>query len=183
MIPFTQNVQNRQIFGDRKQIHSWLHLEETWGEGNGEQLLVVMRLFWGKWWNVLKLMGMAAQLCEYTKVAIDLYTLNGWIVWNLNYMPTKLLRARVVWGLPRWHSGKESDCQCRRCRRHRFDPWVGKIIWRRKWQPTPVFLPEKLYGQRSLVGYTLWGHKSQTGLSDWAQHKAVKMKQNTGSGR
>jgi len=81
-------------------------------------------------------------------------------------MPIKLLRARVVWGLPRWHSGEESDCQCRRCRRHRFDPWVGKIIWRRKWQPTPVFLPEKLYGQRSLVGYTLWGHKSQTGLSD-----------------
>ena len=38
----------------------------------------------------------------------------------------------------RWHSGKESTCQCRR---HRFDPWVGKIPWRRKWQPTPVFLP------------------------------------------
>ena len=34
-----------------------------------------------------------------------------------------------------------------------FDPWVGKMPWRRKWQPTPVFLPEKLHGQRSLVGY------------------------------
>ena len=40
-----------------------------------------------------------------------------------------------------------------------FDPWVGKIPWRRKWQPTPVFLPEKSHGWRSLVGYSPWGHK------------------------
>jgi len=36
-------------------------------------------------------------------------------------------------GIPRWLSGKESACQCRRCR---LDPWVGKILWRRKWKPT-----------------------------------------------
>ena len=47
-------------------------------------------------------------------------------------------------------SGKESACQCSRCRRHRFDPWVRKIPWRRKWQPASVFLPGKLHGQRSL---------------------------------
>jgi len=41
----------------------------------------------------------------------------------------------------------------------RFDPWVRKIPWRRKWQPTPVFLPEEFYGQRSLVGYSPWGCK------------------------
>ena len=41
----------------------------------------------------------------------------------------------------RWLSGKESACQCRICRRPGFDPWVEKIPWRRKWQPTPVFLP------------------------------------------
>ena len=40
-----------------------------------------------------------------------------------------------------------------------FDPWIGKIPWRRKWQPTPVFLPGKAHGQRSLVGYSLGGHK------------------------
>ena len=62
-------------------------------------------------------------------------------------------------GLPRWRSCKESDCQCRRCRRHRFDPWVGKILWKREWQPTPVFLPSESYWQRSLVGYSPWGHK------------------------
>ena len=38
-----------------------------------------------------------------------------------------------------------------------FNPWVGKVPWRRKWQPTPVFLPGKSYEQRSLVGYRQWG--------------------------
>ena len=58
--------------------------------------------------------------------------------------------------LPRWLSGKEFSCQCRK---RRFDPWIGKILWRRKWQPTPVFLPGKSHGQRSLVGYSPWGCK------------------------
>ena len=40
-----------------------------------------------------------------------------------------------------------------------FDGWVGKIPGRREWQPTPVFWPGASYGQRSLVGYCLWGHK------------------------
>ena len=40
-----------------------------------------------------------------------------------------------------------------------FDPWVRKIPWRRAWQPTPVFLPEESHGQRSLAGYSPWGHK------------------------
>ena len=46
-----------------------------------------------------------------------------------------------------------------------FDPWVGKIPWRRKWQPTPVFLPGNLHGQGSLASYSPRGH-SQTRLSD-----------------
>ena len=41
----------------------------------------------------------------------------------------------------------------------RFNPWVGKIPWRRAWQPTPVFLSGKSHGQRSLAGYNPWGHK------------------------
>ena len=59
-------------------------------------------------------------------------------------------------GLPAWLSGKESTCQCRRCR---FNPWVGKSPWRRKWQPTTVFLPGKSHGQRILAGYSPRGHK------------------------
>ena len=60
------------------------------------------------------------------------------------------------------HSGssdEESTCQCRRCRRHEFDPWVGKIPWRRAWRPTLVFLPGESHGQKSLTGYSSWGHK------------------------
>ena len=57
-------------------------------------------------------------------------------------------------GLPKYHSGKESACQCRRYKRCGFNPWVGKISWRRKWQPILVFLPRKSHGQRSLVGYS-----------------------------
>ena len=45
------------------------------------------------------------------------------------------------------------------CGRPRFSPWVGKISWRRKWQPTPVFLPGESHGWRSLIGYSPWGHK------------------------
>ena len=59
-------------------------------------------------------------------------------------------------GLPRWFSGKEPACQCKR---HEFNPWVRKIPWRREWLPTPVFFPGKCHGQRSLVGYSPWGHK------------------------
>ena len=36
---------------------------------------------------------------------------------------------------------------------------VGKVLWRRKWQPTPVFLPRESHGQRSLAGYSPWGCK------------------------
>ena len=62
-------------------------------------------------------------------------------------------------GLPRWFSGLKICLKCRRCRRHRFTPWVWKIPWRRKWQPTPVFLPGKSHGQRSLAGHSAWGPK------------------------
>ena len=47
-----------------------------------------------------------------------------------------------------------------------FDPWVGRIPWRRKWKPTPVFLPGKFHGQRSLVGYSPWDHRE----SDTTKH-------------
>ena len=46
-----------------------------------------------------------------------------------------------------------------------FDSWVGKIPWRRKWQPTPVFLPGKYHGQRSLAGCSLWGLRESDDLA------------------
>ena len=65
-------------------------------------------------------------------------------------------------GLLWWLSGKESTCQCRR---REFNPWVWKMPWKRKWQPTPVFLPGKSHRQRSLVGYSPWDHRVGHDLS------------------
>ena len=62
-------------------------------------------------------------------------------------------------GFPDGASGKEPTCQCRRHKRHRFDPCVRKIPWRGAWQPTPVFLPAESHGQKNLVGYNPWDHK------------------------
>ena len=47
-----------------------------------------------------------------------------------------------------------------------FNPWFKKKPWRKKWQPIPIFLPKKFHGQRSLGGYSSWGHKSQAQLSN-----------------
>ena len=69
---------------------------------------------------------------------------------------TEWLSLYIYMGFPRWLSGKESTCQCRRCR---FHPWVGKIPWKRKWQPTSVFLPGESQGHRNLVGYSPWTAK------------------------
>jgi len=49
---------------------------------------------------------------------------------------------------------EETACQCRRHKRCAFDPWVGKIPWRRAWKPTPVFFPGESHGHRSLAGYS-----------------------------
>ena len=74
------------------------------------------------------------------------------------YFPTHLFPSlhlqylRLPWWL-------RQQSICLQCGRPGFNPWVGKIPWRRKWQSTPVFLPEKSHGRRSLVGYSPWGHK------------------------
>ena len=62
-------------------------------------------------------------------------------------------------GFPGGTNGEEPVCQCRRWKRLRFDPWVGKIPWRRAWQPTRVFLPGKSHRLRSLVGWSPQCHK------------------------
>ena len=80
--------------------------------------------------------------------------------WNLQIVLTTLLK------LPRSHSGKESACQCRRCTRLKFDPWV-RNPWRRKWQPSPVVVPGKSHGPEEpgwlqSIGSQRVGH-------DWAR--------------
>ena len=55
---------------------------------------------------------------------------------------------------------------CLQCRRLELDPWVWKIPWRRKWYPTPVLLPRKSHGRRSLVGCSPWGHE-ESDTTEW----------------
>ena len=71
--------------------------------------------------------------------------------------------------IPWWLSGKESACQCRRCR---FNPWVGKIPWIRKWQPTPTFLPGESHGLRSLANYSPWCCKEST-MTEATEHTGM----------
>ena len=92
-----------------------------------------------------------------------MFRVRKWICLVLNLTPSK-----NVLRLPRWLSDKESAWQCRWCR---FNPWVRKIPWRRKWQPTPVFLPRKSHGQRNLVGYSSWGCEE----SDTTEHTHTRM--------
>ena len=64
--------------------------------------------------------------------------------------------------------------RCLQCGRPGFDPWVGKIPWRRKWQSTPVLLPGKSHGQRSQVGYSSWGRKESdtTERLNWTKSRS-----------
>ena len=74
-------------------------------------------------------------------------------------------------GLCKWRTGRESVCQCGGHKRCRFNPWVRKIPWRKKWKPAPVFLPGESREKRSLVGYSPWG--SQKVRHVWAQHSST----------
>ena len=69
-----------------------------------------------------------------------------------------VLPLPVTWK-PRGSVVKNLPAMQETCRRCGFDPWVGKILWRWKWQPTLVFLPGESHGQGSLVGYRPQGHK------------------------
>ena len=88
--------------------------------------------------------------------------LGMFVYFTIRFFPLIWYISSDISGLPWWLSGKESPCQCRT---RGFDLWVRKIPWRRKWQPTPVLLPGKFHGQRSL-GYSPWGHKE----SDMTDH-------------
>ena len=94
--------------------------------------------------------------CGYTNRNQTIHVLKGSaeVKQVSNYYPKKALSVlKVRWASPKWLNGKESAFQYRRCE---FDSWLEKIPWRRKQQPTPVFLPGKSHGERRLVGYSPW---------------------------
>ena len=88
---------------------------------------------------------------------VVIHTVKGFSI--VNEAEVDVFSTYICKGFPGGISGKEPACQHRRHKRRGFSPWVGKIPWRGKWQPTPVFLPGKSHGQRSLVGYSPWGCK------------------------
>ena len=93
-------------------------------------------------------------------------------IWYHLYMKSKIWHKRT-YGFPGGASGKEPTCQCRGHKRPGFDPWVGKIPWKRAWQPTPVFLPgipwtEERGGLQS-IGLHRVGH-------DWSDLACMKQK-------
>ena len=76
----------------------------------------------------------------------------------------------TMYDIPGGGSGKETTCQCRRCKRRGFDPWVGKIPWRKAWQPTPVFLPGESHEQRAWQAAVHGVTNSQSQLKRLSMH-------------
>ena len=95
------------------------------------------------------------------------------------HSPKLILALYMRQGFPGGASAKEPTCQCMRCKRHGFHPRVGKILWRRAWQPTPVFLPRESHGQRSLEGYSPQGRKRRTQLKGLSMHACIYDKENS----
>ena len=94
----------------------------------------------------------------------------SWSDTNLPLIVQAPILFCVLFTLIHDKSGREPACQCRRQNRCGLDIWVGKIPWRRAWQPAPVFLPGESHEQRSLVGHRPWGCKYWTWLKQLSMH-------------
>ena len=121
------------------QVRQGLYLSEVWSLMESDSLMIIhIYKLWFELWRKIISLRKFSTFCRKRKSFVALKKM----VW-------------FSWGCSR----KGFACQCRRCKRHGFDPWVRKISWSRKWQPPPVFLPENFHGQKSLVGYSPWGHR------------------------
>ena len=119
---------------------------------------------WEDWRRGVNCSWPSAPLYPRSDLSTRSFTSCWKLVWNKvpGHTPDVLsqslawFHARCVYILsfPGGASGKEPTCQSRRQKRHGFNPWVGKISWRRAWKPTSVFFPGKSHGQRSLAGYS-----------------------------
>ena len=108
----------------------------------------------------------------------NVITLVQGLSWNHPWISMRLVQRLThehtqQAGFPGRPRGKEAVCDYRSLWRQRFDPWVRKILWRRKWQPPPVFLPGKSHRQRNLEGYSPWSHKE----SDTTEHARKQTQQ------
>ena len=83
-----------------------------------------------------------------------------YIIWILQMSLLKHRKVNSLCRAAKWQR------LCLQCTRPGFDPWVGKILWRRKWLSTPVLLPGKFHGRRGLAGYSSWGRK-ESDTTEW----------------
>ena len=152
--PF-RNLSSRNTYIQR----GWLHYCFQWGAKGSK-------------------MGKKIPNLTYIPICRGLVTrkqFNHWLSSSTNQRFSVILTPSLLQGVSKrhepvvmrdtWEAQRTGDTKrlstfwCRSQRRPGFDPWVGKIPWRRKWQPTPVFLPGESHGQRSLEGYSPQGHK------------------------
>ena len=127
---------------ERKHFSSYLHLF-VWREEARRQCYIYF-YFWAR----LKFRFLSLIPLVHNDWVLTLFKAH--FMHNFEH-PEHVSPSLTPLGCPGGTSGEESTFQFKRCERHRFNPWVGKIPWRRKWQPTPVFLPGKFHGQRSLA--------------------------------
>ena len=124
-----------------------------------------------KWWTEGRMILNGDMEAKKLKLKIVVESLKS--SWTLCHSMDCSSPVSLIYGLPRqeyWSAfplcfytcyfcdGFPSSKEACQCRRYEFDPWIGKILWRRKWQLTPVFLPGKSHGQRSLMGCKRVGH-------------------------
>ena len=158
-----------------KLLHTLMWLPEDGGSGQHTLIQITLNLFPPSGSGIKKKQtpGWTQFYCWMMEmVPLPKDSLYGcFLFWYVQNCPLQIFHqySRV----PRWHSGKESTCWCKR---RGSNPWVRKIPWRRTWQPTPVFLPGKFPWTEEPVGYSPWAAKIQMQLSNWAHtHTYIKV--------
>ena len=143
---------------------------EDWVRGvmPGNRLRLIIIECWvlsctGNLWNIGDVVGLVPDHCNKVNIVIKVSHLNFWFPNAYTSYLYTLLWSR----LSQWLSDERLPAmqETRRCG---FNPWIWKIPWMRKWQPTPWFLHGESHAQRSLVHYSPWGHK------EWDTTEATK---------
>ena len=109
------------------------------------------------WLNLLAVQGTLKSLLQHQSSKASILHHSTFFIVQLSHPYMTILKLKII--LKKRERERRNFLQCRRHRKCSFDPWVGKFPWRRAWQPAPVFLPGESHGQRSLVGYSPWGHR------------------------
>ena len=156
-IPLTESLAGHSLCGYKESRHDWT-TELNWTEIN-----IISK---GYHQLACYFSGIFSFSLPY-KSKWELFSMLHWKETqsgDLHWLSPTREQIKIKWihsidlGFPGGSAVKKKKI-CLQYRRCSFDPWIGKILWRRKWQPTPVFLPGKSHGQRSLGGYSPWGCK------------------------